>query len=270
MAESTLALTYTDLAAEVGVFLGFGPGANAPYSGTAWTTDQQQRIDSCVKAGLTQFLYPPPLDGEKVSYDWNFLKPVGSVTISSASTTVPLPDDFGGFEGEIYLLASSGQSFDTVDVVPIGTIYAMQSQVPTRTGRPIAACVEPLKSMTGAVGQRQQLRIYPTTDQAYTLQFSYYLLPDNVNNGFPYAYGGAGHAQTILASCLAVAEQRLDDEQGPKWGDFMNKLAQSVNLDRKSKPQCLGYNGDTSDAVEYQQQLRRAWFVPITHNGVQY
>src|SRR5436190_13671644 len=97
--ESTLSLTLNDLSAEVGRFLGYGRGA--AFQDAAWTKDQQAAIDSCVASGLRQFYFPPAVPPEISSYDWSFLKPVCTATFTQGASVVALPDDFGGFEGDI-------------------------------------------------------------------------------------------------------------------------------------------------------------------------
>lgn len=71
MAESTLSLTYTDLMKEVNYFLGYGRVA----------TDTDGVVDPLVQSGYRQFLYPPPVGGQKSSYQWRFLRPVDSIIV---------------------------------------------------------------------------------------------------------------------------------------------------------------------------------------------
>jgi hypothetical protein len=245
MAEPTLSLTYNDLAGEVGTFLGWGRGA--AFGDPAWTNQQQPAIDSCVRSGLRQFYFPPPIEGMEVAYDWSFLKPIVTLSLATDQTTLPLPDDFGGVEGRITLSSAQGIQWWPLEFYGVGQIYQQQSTYPTTTGRPWMTCVEPLKGTTGTQGQRWQLRVWPRPDTAYTIQFQYYINPDYLTGSNPYAYGGAQHVETILESCLAVAEQRLDDAMGVHTMKFKERLLASINMDRKSKPQTLGYNGDRSD-----------------------
>ncbi len=250
MAESTLTLSYNDIAAEVGFFLGHGRGATAPYADPAWSTQQQAAIDSCIRSGLRKFYFPPPLDGESSSYSWSFLKPMATLAVASGATTVACPDDFGGVEGQMMLSSTTGLYWFPIDFVGLGRVQTLAVQYPTTTGRPQMAAQEPLKGTTGTQGQRFQFRLWPVSDQAYTLKVQYYINPDYLNAGMPYAYGGMPHAETILEACLAVAEQRLDDAMTVHSELFMQRLAASVNNDRRMKPQMLGYNRDNSDLRE--------------------
>ena len=112
--ESTLALQYKDLLAETGLFLGFGRGEE--FGDTAWTTQQQAAIESCVKSGLRNFYWPPPVEGTPSSYDWSFLKPTASLALVSGQSAIQLPDDFGGFDGPLTVLTSKLLSFFSIGV----------------------------------------------------------------------------------------------------------------------------------------------------------
>src|ERR1043165_1439555 len=104
MAEPTLALSVYDLAAEVGTYLGYGPGAdNLPgattYQGSAWDATQAQRVRSCVASGLDRFYHPEPTAPGEQPYEWSFLLPVATLLLPQGGQEVPLPDDFGGLDG---------------------------------------------------------------------------------------------------------------------------------------------------------------------------
>ncbi len=246
--ESTLALTYNDLGAEVGLFLGWGRGNVPPYSDPAWSTTQKAGIDSAVKSGLRAFYWPTPLPNEAASYNWSFMKPMATLDLPSGKRITLLPDDAGGIEGEIVLASTVGLAWFPVQYVGMGMIYQQENQYPTTSGRPQLVCVEPIKGTTGTAGQRWQLRFWPMADTDYPIKVQYYVNPDYLSAAFPYALGGAVHAETILASCKAAAERDLDDmAQGPQWLNFQARLAASVNMDRRLKPQLHGYNEDRSD-----------------------
>ncbi len=269
--ESTLNLKRSDFASEVGLFLGFGRGEEA--GDPAWATNQQAAIDSCVNSGLRQFYFPPAIEGQFSAYDWSFLKPIAILTLLQDANTLLLPDDFGGIEGKITISADAGIAWWPLEVVGIGRIYSQESQFPTTTGRPQCVCIEPLKGTASNRSQRFQMHAWPIADQDYTLKLQYYLNPNCLTGAYPWAYGGAPHAETILESCLAIAEQRLDDAMTVHTAKFKERLLASINLDRRQKPQSMGYNGDNSDLAgrEWPSRYNRFWDgQPISINGVTY
>jgi hypothetical protein len=269
MAESTLSVALTDLQQEVGFFLGYGRGTGG--GGTAWDTPQTNAIASCVKSGLRQFYFPGPVPGvAEAGYEWSFLRPTATLALASGDSTVTLPDDFGGLEGEVYLVSTGSAAAWPVKQVNDGMLLNRYNLLPTTTGKPQMLAVRWTKGTGSTAGQRAEFYIWPKADADYTLTFDYYILPDALTTGAPYAYGSAVHAETILESCLAVAEARLDDAQTNHAERFRERLAASIVHDRRSKPQSLGYNRDLSDG---RNGLSRRWLHEqsgVTVDGVQY
>lgn len=265
--ESSLSLQYVQLKGEVGEFLGYGRG---PDNGndSLWNAAQISDIDFCVASGLRQFYFPPPAEGERGSYDWSFLKPTASCPFVSGATTVLLPDDFGGFEGPVTLLTTSTTAMPwKIEWRNEGSLREMYAVNPSMTGPPMFCAQMPLKGTTGTQGQRFQLLLFPAADQDYTLQFQYYIAPDYLSGAFPYAYGGAPHAETILESCLAIAEQRRDDATSVHTAKFKERLLASISMDRRNKPQKLGPNNDRSDELGWNRQNVHWWSPAPTYNG---
>lgn len=262
MSEPTLNAAFYDLQGDVGFFLGFGRGAN--NGDNAWDSFQQASIDRCVKGGLRRFYHN--------GYPWSFLKPVSTVTMLNGSNTVPLPDDYGGFEGEITVTTGSTSNiWEQIRLVGIGTIDELAARQPTTTGRPAAIAQEPLRGTGTNQSQRFQLKAWPTADADYTYRFSYYLNPDYLTGALPYAYGGPEHAETILEACLSVAEKILDDTLSVHEQEFMKLLEVSKELDHRKKPQYVGYNRDWSDVVHREPRYPpQHGYSPVTYNGILY
>lgn len=256
MTQSTLTMKYGDLAADVGFYLGYGR--------SGWTDNQSDSIISVIKSGLRQFYFPP---GQ--TYDWSFLRPVASLVLPSGQSVVSLPEDFSGVEGQVTLLSSTSQSYWPITWCNEAAVRQMFSTNPSQTGRPIFVS-EQSRRIGPTHDQTSQLLLFPTADQTYTLQFAYYVLADALTDSDPYAYGGMAHAETILESCLAIAENRLDDMAGMHAQKFQERLQASINLDRRHKPQHIGYNGDRSDGMGYDPSCRHWQGNGITYQGSQY
>lgn len=259
--ESTLSLKKQDFEAKVGTFFGWGMGADA--GDEEWDSRKTAVIRDCVESGLRQFYFPPPMNG--VPYDWSFLKPTSTLIVDADASTLEMPDDFGGFEGSITVSSPTSRTVMAIQLVNEGIIREMYARSPSQTGVPQMAAVRPLKGTTLNAGQRSELYVFPIADQEYTIQFVYYILANFLDGTHPYAYGGMAHAETILESCLAIAEQRYDDAAGIHSSKFLERLAASIALDRRMKPQTGGRNWDRSDEVYY-----RPRDVVVTYNGVAY
>ena len=253
MSEPTLSLAKDDLESLIGDFLGYGFGAK--FGDVAWDTTQQRVITEVRHSGERQFYEPPAIPELKVpaGYKWSFLQPVAALTLHQNTALLPMPDDFGGFEGEITISIPTGVAWWPVKLGSIGDVYQQTAKYPTTTGRPWLACLEALKGTGPFTGSRSQLHVWPIPDQEYRIQFRYYLCPDAMTDANPYCYGGTVHADTIKASCLAVAEVERDDMVGVRDQRWKERLATSVAIDKRMKPQTHGYNGDRSD------RLNRRW-----------
>ncbi len=234
MPESTLNLTFPELEAAVGKYLGFRAGAN--YGEQAWSTRQQADITDCVNSGLRKFYF--------CKYDWSFMRPIRSILLESGASSAPMPDDFGGIEGQVRLI-DSGKAGIAIPITNEQRIGQMFFERPDQTGQP-TWCAVRWNMAAGERSSRANLYVFPAADQAYTLSVQYYFSPDKLTTSFPYAHGGSVHAETIMAACLAAAEIYKDNQKGPMDQNFQECLDRSMDLDRRNKAQTLGYVGDPS------------------------
>lgn len=265
--ESTLTLKKQDFQVRVASNLGWGLGPD--HGDPEWSTQKKFQLKDFVDSGYRQFLTTPPIQGfHPGAYKWSFLHPMATMTLAAGASTLLLPDDFGGAEGHLFI-STAGSSGFTLRFGGAGHVYAAEQAMPTTTGMPTTAFIEAIKGTTILHGQKMQLRLWPIADQEYTLQFAYYLHPNALTDVSPYAYGAADHSETILESCLSVAELRLDDiANGPHKQQFMLLLAGSIRADQRKKPQYGGYNGDWSEGLEYGGRARGLG--RIKYNGVLY
>lgn len=260
----SLTLKKADFEAKIGEYAGWGRGAD--FGETAWDARQKAIIKDCIESGLRCFYYPSPLDG--VTYAWSFLKPTVSLTLPADAQTVALPAGCGGIEGKVTVTTTSTESWLAAPVVGEGQIRQRYAENPTATGAPQMVALVPLKDMTRS-GQEFELYIWPQADQEYTLSFRQQILGNVLSDQFPYAYGGPEHAETILESCLAIFEQRYDDNAGIHTQKYTERLRASMAMDRQKKPELMPHNGDRSDGILWPG---RRWMQDpvVTFSGVEY
>jgi hypothetical protein len=257
----SLLLKKADYEIEVGDFMGWRRDPDV------WSADKLARIQRDVGSGLRRFYYCVP------PHEWSFLRPFVSLSLASGATTVDLPDDFGGVEGRIAVTNSASGIFRPLDFENPGRVQQAYSEHPDLTGQPCLVAVRPLKSLPTGKNQKSELFVFPESDAAYTLTFQYYITPGYLlDTSMPYAYGGPEHHETILESCLAVAEERRDNvRNGLHAQAFQLRLAASVAMDRRKRPQKLGYNRDCSDDAETLMLPTYGTLgTPVTINGVAY
>lgn len=248
--ESTLADTYRDVIGSLGFEAGWGRGPD--NDDRAWDAHKQQTLKQVMKSGLRQFYQ---------AHDWSFLTPRVRLTLPSGVSAMKLPFDFGGILSPcIHLIAGSGTTGGTIKLT--NDVRRRLALSPSASGRPCYAEIEPLPDTTKTAGQRWQMIFFPAASAEYTIEFYQTISGQLLTAELPYALGGPEHSETILASCLAVWENRIDHippgPAAPRFLDYREKLATSIKNDRKKRPQSLGYNGDTSDRFERQWPGYRA------------
>lgn len=267
--ESSLADTYRDVIGSIGFEAGWGRGAD--NGDEEWDDYKLATLKSVMKSGLRQFYKPPP-DQSGVSHSWSFLKPMATLTLPSGEKELLLPADFGGVSGDLVLSTTAGGAPGTIRVT--GGVRARYALNPSATGRPTHVEIEPLRTVAKAHGQRWQFVFWPEPNDDFTIQFYYSIMGEMLTGELPYAYGGAEHSETILASCLAIWEQRIDDiDRGPRYRFWMERLATSISMDRQKRAQNLGYNGDRSDSRYERRNNRNAHgtgYPALRYNGVLY
>ncbi len=253
MSESALSLMYSDLLAEVGGFLGYGRDSDS------WSDAETNEIDRYIQAGIRQFYYPPAVDGVDVNHQWSFLNPSTTLETVGKTATVDLPDDLGRVLDSFYYDESVYQS--PIPVISEAQLLALRSRS-TDTGTPQYAAVR-YKSSDGSDGQRMEVIFWPTPDTAYTLTYKYEAFNGKLSEDNPYPLGGMRYAELITESCLAIAEQRANDEKGLHWEQFTRLLAAGVAMDNKQGAHNFGHMGGPGPSVA-PSRLRSG---EITYNG---
>lgn len=229
--SGSLAVTYTDLMKAVSRFLGYD------YANT--TSAQTEECDFCVQSGIRNFYRPAGL----VSHEWAFLKLEGSVTTSAGVGAYLMPDGVGNVSGQIAFAPE--ERLRGIVVVPYGDI-AMMRRVPREGAPRFAAIVS--TNLFGDKGQRKRLHLYPTPDRAYALTFRADADEGKLDaTNRPYPLGGHAYAELVTESCLAMAEQRVNDEQGIHTANFNALLEAAVSRDFRQGAQDFGSMGDTRD-----------------------
>ncbi len=255
MPEPNLNLKYADFLSEVGFNLGWGRGP--------WNSRHTTELQAIVPQGLQQFYTPPPTTQGGESYRWSFMRPIRTLTIPSGTREALLPDDFGGFEAS-YVYIRTGENSAVVPARVCGdqAIADAYARNINMTGRPRLVADQWMPGTTSTRSQRAKMVFFPEADADYTMEVQYYILGEALTTTHPYAYGGSNHRNTVMQSCLAVAETKIDGlppMQGPQWQLFMMYLATSISVDQRRKSRTVGYNGDGSDDAEDSRRGRHGY-----------
>lgn len=124
-------------------------------------------------------------------------------------------------------------------------VRAAYTQEPL-SGRPKYACIRPKKiqdtnnqladyNPDGDDRQGYQIMLYPVPDATYVLQYRYNRRKDQLSPSLPFPRGLHAHAETVLQSCLSVAEHRKTGQPGPQTARYKELLEYSREIDNKSE-----------------------------------
>jgi len=175
-----------------------------------------------------------------------------------------MPDDFGRVIGDLHFEASVyAQSITVVSEHRILTLLQRDNV----TGRPRHAALR-FKAAASTVGQRQEIVFWPKPNDDYTLTYRYEafvgkLVPATTQ----YPLGGMKYSEVIVESCLAVAEQRANDERGIHWEAFTRLLRTAVQQDRKAGARYFGAmsSGEATHVDPRRHSLQSSY--DYTYNG---
>jgi hypothetical protein len=161
-------------------------------------------------------------------HTWSFLHAMATITATQGENLIALPDDFTGVSGDLVIESGKGR----LPIVPEAALRALAAKN-VNQATPEYAAIRPRKTTEG---QRYDLLLYPSPDAEVTLTCRHAVNAEDLSDENPYPFGGRQHAETILASCLAVAEDREEGEQGEAHARFMERLAASIALDKRTEP----------------------------------
>ena len=233
----TLAISYDELMKSVADFLG------RPLS--AMTDDEKEKVDSFVQSGVRNFYYPPKMEGVDETFEWSFLRQKGGAALTPGVSSYILPDGFGRILGQI---TWADRVRTSIPVIPYGEL--MKFSASGEKGVPRLASVISRRDF-GSKGQRKEILFWPTPEVSGEVSFVCDADDGRIGEERPYPLGGAMYSELILESCLAVAEQRANDEEGLHTSNFNRLLISSIERDRKSGAQSFGMIGDSANSLNW-------------------
>ena len=164
----------------------------------------------------------------------------------------------------------------TIEITSEAKLRDMSQYLEDRDDKPRVAAIFQTGA-TGNDGSSSRIAFYPIPDAVYRLKYTQINEPANITGGSHVPLGGSLHSETILASCLAIAEQFFIPNSPHGYQEsYRRRLAASVELDRQAiRSEVLGYNSDPSviGSLNRFQHPRLSRYIQdnsVTINGVQY
>ena len=192
-----------------------------------------------------------------------------------------LPTSFAGIDGPItydtYFGTDPNVADQTIEITSEAKLRDMFQYLEDRDDKPRVAAISQINATSATDGTRHVLHLYPIPDAAYRLKYTQINEPVNITATNNVPLGGTLHSETILASCLAIAEQFFIPQSPHGYQQsYLRRLAASVELDRAAnRSETLGYNADPSEfgSVTGFTDARLSRYLHdnrVTVNGVQY
>ncbi len=224
MTEATLTAPHSEALMAVGDYLGYGRNHNI------WNREQTAQITRVMRSAERAFYEPKLVDQKGDVHVWSFLTFVTTLTLPTSTTTLDLPDTFGGFTTDRLAFASR-EKWPLLLVSMDRFLEKTQHNRFSGFEQPMLGTVQP-KAFTASTGQRWTLSVWPTTVRAYIVSGPSRLNPNAVSLAGDYPMGGEAYAETLMASYLAAAELEKTNATGPLATRFMELLAASIAYDR--------------------------------------
>ena len=248
MAESTLSLTYTDIATEVSDHLGYGRRSS---TSEGWSDDEKSRVERSLDKGYRDFLN---------SNKWSFLRKFSTITTAEDDNDYDLADDFGSLDSSITY--GTDQSYAPIILTSEPEIRKKQTGY-NGTSRPTYCCLRP-KANDGTSGQRYEVILFPDPDGAYTLYYAYNVLASTrLRASTPYPLGGMYFGEALQMCCVAAADRLFNDMGEAEYQQTIKLcVMDAVRRDNEMRPKNLGYNGDGESGSSSYRPVRTN-----TYNG---
>ena len=221
--------------------------------------------EGALKVGGTTYSVASRGGGSQITLDDENITVTGTNTYSLSRPSYDLPDSFGTMVGT--MTYSPGISAtQSIERIGENQMRALRQQSTLIENKPAKVAIVPI-TKTSTASTRFRAQFYPSPDAAYVLTYKFTVLPDKLSVDDLYAYGGAAHSETLLESCLAIAESRMEDAPGIPHGRFLERLSASISYDQTLSAESLGLMGDNSDGSEW--PMNRA-DNRVTYKGVLY
>lgn len=220
MSESSLSITRGDLKRHIARFWG------ASRTIADVTTTNSTDLTDILTSGERQFYLPPG------GHQWSFLTSQLSLSLTNGTASYDLPDDFSGMLDDELAFTSSKPW--PLKLCPLKLLLEKQqdgTSMPSGISQPLLCAVKPKTSFSPSTGQRWQAVLWPTPTSSLTAVGRYRALPNVMSDDAYYPMGGQPHAQTLIESCLAVAEEYMNDEDGIHRARFVDLMNASIALD---------------------------------------
>lgn len=215
-----LELTFQDLYNEVSRYVG-------TYGSSGPSSDDLTEAKRTVNAGYRRFL----------SYsNWSFLWKTTSLSIESGTWVYDLPEYFREIKVPFRYELNTGYP----PITSINEEWIMQARAESSvTGYPQFYAIRQ-GTYHPQSGSRYEAIFWPTPNSDYTLYYTYYFMPDELENDDDVPVGGSEYAEALRRCVLAEAESFQDESEGVQEKRAMQRLSEALEADKGKRGRHVG------------------------------
>ena len=237
-----------------------------------WSHSQNSEVEEIVRMGLRSFYNPMVLPGERAPHNWSFMRPVVMISTSASLYAYDLPEDFAVLHGPITYTPGESVIYPPIKVTAERYVDN-KLQVGEGSGRPLEAAIRIKYDDDRVAGEAQvwELILWPIPDAVYKLNVPYSINAEHLSDDTSLPLGGQPHAQTLIESCLAAAEN-MSGQKGVHTEKLMLCLQASIGHDREvESPDTMGvFHSHYDDSGSFSNGQHGFDEHSTLYNGVSY
>jgi hypothetical protein len=233
-----------------------------------WAADGELSVGSGDYAGR-RFSVNTRDGSAQITLDDTTISQATAVTFVLAKLAYDFPDDYVGMTSQGFTFRPGASTWNNAVIRQAGMQQIdIANEKITSSNTPIMFGIR-VKTFSGTT--RYSAVFHPAPNAAYTLDYYYRVMPNMMTAANPRPYGGLSHSNLLLSSCLAVAEEKMNDTSGLHQAKFQQLLMAAIDLDeRANTPQSFGvdpqrftnrtYYGSTPTSLPYQATYHNGFF----------
>lgn len=152
-----------------------------------------------------------------------------------------------------------------VIIISVEALLKMRAQN-DRVDYPAYAAIRS-QSSDRTTGQRQEILFWPRPSTSSTFYYAFEAYSGPLSDTYPYPLGGMFLSELFMESCLAVAEQRINNEVGLHTQAYQALLIDAVARDRKRGAKFYGRMGQPKQVYREFRRGDTGGTYPLTYNG---
>jgi len=169
-----------------------------------------------------------------VMHLWSWLRKLGTLTWVDGTNVYALANDFSGmFPAEVpYYAHVDNENFPQFRQTSIAEWNELiEPEMADNETEAYLFCVRPIATFVAGTGQRWEMCVYPTPDEARTVYYAYRFHPEALADSATYHMGGPEYDRILYTGAMAEHEKRRGTPDGPWEAEFSKAMIDAIEFD---------------------------------------